>query len=98
MDLVVLHDWLAERDEPAYRARQVWAWAARGAAGYEVMSNLPAGLRRELADAVPFSTLSLETYRLVEDRALGLAAANALGSLAAGLLAVYAGVVLGRAL
>jgi len=45
-----------------------------------------------------FSTLSLETYRLVEDRALGLAAANALGSLAAGLLAVYAGVVLGRAL
>jgi fluoride exporter len=45
-----------------------------------------------------FSTLSLETYRLLEDRAVGLAAANALGSLAAGLLAVYAGTVVGRAL
>ncbi|MCC6222891.1 MAG: fluoride efflux transporter CrcB [Thermoleophilia bacterium] len=43
-----------------------------------------------------FSTLSLETYRLIEDGAWGLAAANALGSLAAGLAAVYVGVVLGR--
>src|SRR5205814_6856336 len=38
-----------------------------------------------------FATLTLETYRLLEDRAVGLAAANALGSLAAGLLALYAG-------
>src|SRR5262245_25905017 len=43
-----------------------------------------------------FSTFEVETYRLLEDRALGLAAANALGSLAAGLVAVYLGVVLGR--
>ena len=45
-----------------------------------------------------FSTFSLETYRLVEDGAVGLALANALGSVAAGLLAVYGGVVLGRLL
>src|SRR5712691_10259256 len=45
-----------------------------------------------------FSTLSLETYRLVEDGAVGLALPNALGSLGAGLLALYGGVVLGRAL
>jgi CrcB protein len=45
-----------------------------------------------------FSTFSFETYRLVEDGAIGLALANALGSLAAGLVAVYAGIVLGRAL
>jgi fluoride exporter len=45
-----------------------------------------------------FSTLSFETYRLYEDGARGLAAANALGSLAAGLVAVYVGVVLARAL
>ncbi len=45
-----------------------------------------------------FSTLSLETYRLLEDRSVGLALANAAGSLAAGLLAVYAGVVMGRVL
>ena len=44
-----------------------------------------------------FSTLSLETYRLAEDGAYGLALANALGSLAAGMAAVYAGVVIGRA-
>ena len=45
-----------------------------------------------------FSTLSFETYRLAADRALGLAAANMLGSCAAGLVAVYVGVVLARAL
>jgi fluoride exporter len=43
-----------------------------------------------------FSTLSLETYRLLEDGAPGLAFANAVGSLAAGLTALYVGVVLGR--
>jgi CrcB protein len=45
-----------------------------------------------------FSTLSLETYRLLEDGSLPLALANALGSLGAGLLALYAGVVIGRVL
>jgi CrcB protein len=45
-----------------------------------------------------FSTFSLETYRLLEDGALGLALANALGSLAAGLLSLYVGVVIGRVL
>jgi CrcB protein len=45
-----------------------------------------------------FSTLSFETYRLLEDGALGLALANVLGSVSAGLVAVYLGVVAGRAL
>jgi CrcB protein len=45
-----------------------------------------------------FSTLSLETYRLLSDGALGLALANSLGSLGAGLTAVYLGVVMGRLL
>jgi CrcB protein len=44
-----------------------------------------------------FSTFSLETFRLLQDRELGLAAANVLGSVAAGLLAVYVGVVAARA-
>jgi CrcB protein len=43
-----------------------------------------------------FSTLSFETYRLLEDGAVWLAAANGLGSLVAGLGAVYLGVVAGR--
>jgi CrcB protein len=45
-----------------------------------------------------FSTLELESYRLLEGRSFGLAAANLAGSLAAGLIALYGGVVLGRAL
>lgn len=45
-----------------------------------------------------FSTLSFESYRLIEDGAVGLALANTLGSLAAGLVAVYLGVAAGRSI
>ena len=61
MDLTLLEQTLAARGEPAFRARQVWEWAARGVSGYDEMTNLPRALRDELAGAVPFSTLSLET-------------------------------------
>jgi 23S rRNA (adenine2503-C2)-methyltransferase len=60
MDLELVKGALAARDEPSYRSRQVWEWTARGATGYEAMTNLPAGLRRELESSVPFSTLSLD--------------------------------------
>lgn len=45
-----------------------------------------------------FSTLSFDTYRLLEDGSVGLAAANMLGSLVIGLLAVWGGISLGRAI
>jgi 23S rRNA (adenine2503-C2)-methyltransferase len=45
--------------EPAYRARQVWEWTARGATSFDEMTNLPTAMRRRLTDAVPFSTLEL---------------------------------------
>ncbi len=60
VDLELLERMLGERGEPAYRARQVWEWAARGASSYEEMTSLPAALRAELAERVPFSTLALE--------------------------------------
>ena len=60
MDLALLDETLAAAGQPAYRARQVWSWAARGASGYDVMTDLPAGLRRRLASEVPFSSLSVE--------------------------------------
>src|SRR5919201_5079861 len=60
VDRVLLSRSLAERGEPSYRAQQVWRWAARGAAGYEAMTNVPAALRLELEREVPFSTLVLE--------------------------------------
>ena len=44
-----------------------------------------------------FSTFSLETFRLIEDGSVGLALLNVVASVAAGLLAVYLGVVIGRA-
>jgi 23S rRNA (adenine2503-C2)-methyltransferase len=60
MDRALLHEQLAARGEPSYRAGQVWQWTARGAGGYCEMTNLPAQLREELEAAVPFSSLSVE--------------------------------------
>jgi 23S rRNA (adenine2503-C2)-methyltransferase len=60
MDLALLESALAEQGEPRYRTGQVWTWVARGASGYDEMTDLPAGLRRRLAADVPFSTLELE--------------------------------------
>jgi 23S rRNA (adenine2503-C2)-methyltransferase len=67
MDLVLLEQTLRERGEPAFRARQVWEWTARGASSYDGMTNLPRLLREELAAAVPFSTLTVETERESRD-------------------------------
>ncbi|MDX6679490.1 MAG: rRNA (adenine2503-C2)-methyltransferase [Solirubrobacteraceae bacterium] len=59
MDLELLQRTLADAGEPAFRARQVWEWAARGADGYEAMTNLPVALRARLDAAVPFSSLTV---------------------------------------
>jgi 23S rRNA (adenine2503-C2)-methyltransferase len=60
MDLDLLHTTLEDLGQPPFRAAQVWEWAARGASGYEAMTNLPAALREQLAERVPFSSLQLE--------------------------------------
>ncbi|MGH3014662.1 MAG: 23S rRNA (adenine(2503)-C(2))-methyltransferase RlmN [Gaiellaceae bacterium] len=67
MDLGLVEQAVAARGEPAYRARQVWEWAARGAVGYGAMTNVPAAVRRDLADAVPFSTLRLQEEARASD-------------------------------
>ena len=67
MDLALLDEALAELGQPAFRARQVWEWTARGAAGYDAMTNVPAELRETLAERVPFSTLAVESERLARD-------------------------------
>jgi 23S rRNA (adenine2503-C2)-methyltransferase len=59
VDLDLLERRVTELGEPAYRARQAWEWAARGASGYDAMTNVPAALRELLAAEVPFSTLEL---------------------------------------
>ena len=60
MDLAAIDATLAAAGEPAFRARQVWRWTARGATGYDAMTDLPAALRGRLAGEVPFSTLTLQ--------------------------------------
>jgi CrcB protein len=45
-----------------------------------------------------FSTLSLESVQLMEERVYGLALVNAAGSLAAGMVAAAAGILLARAI
>src|SRR5262245_25587480 len=67
VDLDRLDTLLADRGEPRFRSRQVWEWAARGAGGYDEMSNLPRPLRESLARELPFSTLTLETERQASD-------------------------------
>jgi 23S rRNA (adenine2503-C2)-methyltransferase len=60
MDLELLTERLDAAGEPGFRARQVWAWTARGAGGYDAMTDLPVALRDRLAGEVPFSSLTLE--------------------------------------
>src|SRR3954452_5827831 len=60
MDLELLGRTLDELGEPRFRAEQVWSWAARGAGGYDEMTNVGAALRATLAERVPFSTLSVQ--------------------------------------
>src|SRR4051812_20533415 len=67
MDLDVLQATLDELGQPRFRARQVWAWAARGASGYEQMTDLPATLRDQLAERVPFSSLELQRDAVSRD-------------------------------
>jgi 23S rRNA (adenine2503-C2)-methyltransferase len=67
VDLALVQKTLTGRGEPAYRIRQVWDWAARGAGSYADMTTLSKGLRAALADAAPFSTLDVVTEREAKD-------------------------------
>ncbi|MBA2439610.1 MAG: 23S rRNA (adenine(2503)-C(2))-methyltransferase RlmN [Thermoleophilaceae bacterium] len=67
MDVQLLDRVLADRGEPSFRARQVWAWAARGAGSYAEMTDLPGSLREALAAHVPLSCLDLDREALAGD-------------------------------
>src|SRR3954452_9967932 len=67
VDLALLRDVFEAAGEPPYRAGQVWAWAARGAASYAAMTNVPAALRARLAAEVPFSTLDVKREERARD-------------------------------
>ena len=44
---------LKELGQPSFRAKQVFTWLHKGVKSYEEMSNLPQGLRQELAQRYP---------------------------------------------
>ena len=67
MDTERLDELLAERGQPAYRARQVWEWIARGVESYGEMTNLPGELRVALAESLPISTLELVEESRADD-------------------------------
>jgi 23S rRNA (adenine2503-C2)-methyltransferase len=58
VDQASLAAWLEARGEPAYRTEQILRGAHRAAAsGFEDLSDLPARLRRELAETYRFTTI-----------------------------------------
>ena len=68
--LDALTAWLAERGEPAYRARQIAEAVFGGTvSSIEEIATLPAALRRDLADAFRFDTL-VETELRIADEGL----------------------------
>jgi 23S rRNA (adenine2503-C2)-methyltransferase len=67
VDSLLLESVLDDLGEPAYRARQVWEWTARGAGSYDAMTTLSKPLRATLAETVPFSTLELVTEQTSGD-------------------------------
>ena len=42
---------LKDMGQPAFRAKQLFSWLGRGAAGFEEMTNLPKALREALAES-----------------------------------------------
>jgi 23S rRNA (adenine2503-C2)-methyltransferase len=67
MDLARLEAAIDAAGEPAFRARQVWEWTARGAGDYAAMTNVPIALRERLALEVPFSSLTVASQQESKD-------------------------------
>jgi 23S rRNA (adenine2503-C2)-methyltransferase len=89
MDRDLLHETLERNGEPPYRARQVWAWVARGAGSYGEMTDLPARLRAMLEEHVPLSTLSLEREARAADGTVKALLRTARGSAVEAVLMRY---------
>jgi 23S rRNA (adenine2503-C2)-methyltransferase len=58
-----LAEWMRERGHPAYRARQMRSWLARGRADYSHMHDLPRELRVSLEQSFRISSLGVLVER-----------------------------------
>jgi 23S rRNA (adenine2503-C2)-methyltransferase len=69
LSVAELQSWLQERGQPPLRARQIRRWILiSGAQSFEQMTDLPKGLRQELAAAfLPFATRIDQHLRSADD-------------------------------
>ena len=80
MDFEKIRTILADRDEPAYRFRQVYEGATRGlAGGYGELTALPAALRERLSEEAPLHELTVTDTRESRDGTIKLGLATADG-------------------
>jgi 23S rRNA (adenine2503-C2)-methyltransferase len=64
----ILEAWLAERKQPAFRARQIRKWVFEKRAGdWEEMTDLPRDLRRQLAEEFQLWTAEVVKHTRAED-------------------------------
>jgi 23S rRNA (adenine2503-C2)-methyltransferase len=54
-----LKDWAKEHQLPTYRASQIYQWVARGVSSADEMTNLPAGLRKQLSESFTIGGLTM---------------------------------------
>jgi 23S rRNA (adenine2503-C2)-methyltransferase len=67
-DRLALRDLMAELKQPKFRARQLEQWLyGKGASSYDDMTNLPAGLRAQLADRYPLFNPTVSTRQVSRD-------------------------------
>lgn len=65
MTLPEMEIWMAELNEPKYRAKQVYEWLhKRGAASVDEMSNLPKGLRKKLSENAALAHPEIRTVQV----------------------------------
>lgn len=63
-----LATWLAERGVPAFRGRQIRRWLFAGRVGsWDEMSDLPAALRKELAESLTLWTSQVTRHTTADD-------------------------------
>ena len=63
-----LRSWLKTNGQPAFRAGQIQKWLHQGrAADFEAMTNLPAGLRKQLAEEFSIWTTTVAKHTVADD-------------------------------
>lgn len=64
-----LMDWLKSIGEPAYRGKQIGRWLVqRRISSFDEMTDLPASLRKQMADQFSFSSFAIVGHQVARDQ------------------------------